>query len=113
MDKGSVVTGIITGIQEYGVFVKVDEYDGLIHISELSDKYVKDIRDYLTIGDTVDLKILEIDDQTKRLKLSYKAIKIRKINRAYQLGFSSLDKKIDKWIRIKLKEMVNRDINEG
>ncbi|XMB86294.1 S1 RNA-binding domain-containing protein [Mycoplasmatota bacterium WC44] len=105
MNKGSVVTGKVTGLQEYGVFVKVEEYVGLIHISELSDRFVRDVRDYLTVGDMIDLKVLEIDENNKKLRLSYKAVKERKINRRYEIGFKSIENKLDKWIEQKKKEM--------
>ena len=105
INKGSVVTGKVTGLQDYGVFVKVENYVGLIHISELSDRFVRDVRDYLTVGDIIDLKVLEIDEDKRKLKLSYKAIKDRRINRRYKIGFSSLEKKLDKWVDAKIKEM--------
>lgn len=107
MKIGDVVTGTVTGLQDYGVFVKVEEYDGLIHISELSDKFVRDVRDYLTVGDIIDLKVLEVDEDYKKLKLSYKAIKDRRINRKYKIGFKSLEKKLPKWIESKIKEIEN------
>jgi general stress protein 13 len=105
IDKGSIVIGKVTGLQDYGVFVKVMDYDGLIHISELSDKFVRDVRDYLTVGDMIDLKVLEVDEINKKLKLSYKAVKERKINRRYNIGFKSIENKLDKWIEFKKKEM--------
>ncbi len=107
MKIGDVVTGTVTGLQQYGVFVKVENYDGLIHISELSDKFVRDVRDYLTVGDIIDLKVLEIDERIKKLKLSYKAIKDRRINRRYLIGFKSLENKLPKWIESKIKEIEN------
>ncbi len=107
MKIGDVVTGTVTGLQDYGVFVKVGDYDGLIHISELSDKFVREVRDYLTVGDIIDLKVLEVDEQCKKLKLSYKAIKDRRINRKYMIGFKSIEKKLPKWVESKLKEMNN------
>ncbi|XMB67943.1 S1 RNA-binding domain-containing protein [Mycoplasmatota bacterium zrk1] len=103
--NGSVVTGKVTSIQNYGVFVKVDDYVGLIHISELSDRFVRNVRDYLTIGDIIDLKVLDIDQEQRKLKLSYKAIKERRINRRYKIGFTTVEKKMSSWIESKLKEM--------
>lgn len=105
MKIGDVVRGTVTGIQEYGVFVKVDEYDGLVHISEISDKYVRDVGDYLKVGDVVDLKVIELDQKHNKLKLSYKAIKEKKINRHFKLGFQSLENKLPKWKETKLKEI--------
>ena len=50
--KGDIVNAIITNTQPYGVFASFDgDYSGLIHISEITDKYVKDINDYVEVGD--------------------------------------------------------------
>ncbi len=92
--KGDIVYGVITNIIGYGAFVSVGEYNGLIHISEFSDNYVKDINDYVEIGDKVKLKVVEVDEERKRLKLSYKTLnKIRGIKGEipkFTVGFKSL-----------------------
>ena len=73
--KGNIVKATVTGIESYGVFVSFDEYyTGLIHISEISNNFVKDITDYVNIGDVISVKILEIDDEEGHLKLSIKDI---------------------------------------
>ncbi len=92
----------ITGIQSYGVFVQCDEYVGLIHISEVSDQYVPSLEDILDVGDVVETVILEIDEDQKRLKLSYKEAnpvhpKIQKMVKI-QKGFHSLSKALPFWI---------------
>lgn len=74
--EGSVVRGKVTGIQPYGVFVKLkDNMNGLIHISELTDSYVKDVHDYVRIGQIVRVKVLEINPETNNAKLSLKQAK--------------------------------------
>ena len=50
MKNGDIVYGKITSIVGYGAFVQVDDYDGLVHISEFSDHFVRDINDYVHIG---------------------------------------------------------------
>jgi general stress protein 13 len=71
--EGSVVRGKVTGIKPYGVFVKLNETtDGLIHISELTDSFVKDINDYVKIGEVVRVKVIEVDENTNNAKLSLK-----------------------------------------
>ncbi|QVK18761.1 S1 RNA-binding domain-containing protein [Mycoplasmatota bacterium] len=73
LKEGSVVRGKVTGIQPYGVFVKLNhDMNGLIHISELTDDYVKDINEYVKIGDVVRVKVLELDEKNKNAKLSLK-----------------------------------------
>ena len=53
-EKGKIVTGQVTGIEKYGIFVTLDEYySGLIHISEICDGYVNDINSVANIGETI------------------------------------------------------------
>ena len=99
MDKGSIVKGEITAIKPYGAFVKIDQhYVGLIHISEFSDGFVRSIEDYVSLGDVVELKVIEIDDN--KLSLSFKALHKRKKRYSIVLksGFSPLKAKLDEWI---------------
>ncbi len=64
---GVVVTGKVTGIQDYGAFVALDaETQGLVHISEITNGYVKDIHDFLKVGDTVEVKVLSIDEEHRK-----------------------------------------------
>ncbi len=101
MKEGSIVKGRITAIKPYGAFVKIDEdYTGLIHISEFSDRYVRDIKDYVDVGDVVDLKVLSVAEDNK-VSLSYKRLHKRK--KRYQIrlkqGFKPLKKQLSQWIR--------------
>lgn len=98
----------VIGFQEYGMFVSCDEYQGLVHISEISEQYVSDITDIFELEDIVTLKILDIDHEEKKLKLSYK--KNHKIHKRILKnvkivkGFNKLSNNLDKWINIKLEE---------
>ena len=70
---GQVVSGKVVQIKEYGAFVELEPgLDGLVHISEVAHKRVNDIADELTVGQTVDAKILDIDTERKRISLSIK-----------------------------------------
>ncbi|SEK76626.1 general stress protein 13 [Carnobacterium iners] len=72
---GMIVKGKITGIQPYGAFVSLDkETQGLIHISECTHGYVKNLNDVLTVGDTMDIMILDIDEYTKKISLSLRVL---------------------------------------
>lgn len=72
---GMIVKGRITGIQPYGAFVSLDkETQGLIHISECTHGYVKNLNDVLTVGDTMNVVILDIDEYTKKISLSLRAL---------------------------------------
>ncbi len=67
---GDMVTGIVTGVIDFGAFVNVDGIEGLIHISEISWERVEDPKKYVKVGDTVEAKIIAIDKD--RLSLSLK-----------------------------------------
>lgn len=70
---GKIYTGRVVSIKEFGAFVEIaPETDGLCHVSELSDRYVDQVTDYVNIGDEVQVKVILIDDQG-RIKLSRKA----------------------------------------
>ncbi len=71
---GKVYTGRVTSIKDFGAFIEVAPgQDGLCHISELSDGYVKSVTDVVKIGDEVRVKVINVDDQG-RVKLSRKAV---------------------------------------
>lgn len=110
-EKGKIVTGCVTGIEKYGVFIGLDEfYSGLIHISEISNSFVKNINDYVHIGETIKVKILEIDDDNYHVKLSIKDIDYRmnqkKKNNVVEVGdgFLPLKRNLNSWINNKLEK---------
>lgn len=104
--KGEIVYGKITNILGYGAFAVIGEYDGLIHISEVSDYYVHQIEDYLKVGQKVKLKVLDVDEEKKQLKLSYKKLhKSRGIKGEipdFEIGFQSLEKIMPEFINNEL-----------
>lgn len=114
-EKGKIVSGTVTGITNYGIFVSFDDYySGLLHISEISDGFVKNINDYAKIGDIIDVKILEVDYDNSHLKLSIKDIgynKNKNIKRKKIIetstGFSTLSYKLPIWIEENLKKIKN------
>jgi general stress protein 13 len=110
---GDVVKGRVTGIQGYGAFVALDrDTQGLVHISEITNGYVKDIREFLTIGEEVDVKILFIDDISGKISLSIRATKepcvqlhktskrqtTLQIPKPTSGGFRTLQHKLGEWI---------------
>jgi S1 RNA binding domain protein len=63
---GSVVEGVVTGITNFGAFVELPGGKvGLIHISEVADVYVRDVKDFLKEQDKVKVKVLSVDDRGK------------------------------------------------
>lgn len=74
IEVGSVITGKVTGIQPYGAFVALDENtQGLVHISEVTHGFVKDINEHLSVGDEVQVKVLSIDENAGKIGLSIRA----------------------------------------
>ncbi len=71
---GRVYSGKVNSIKDFGAFVEIAPgKDGLLHISELSDGYVKSVTDVVKIGDVIEVKVIAVDDQN-RVKLSRKAL---------------------------------------
>ncbi len=67
-ELGDVLTGKVTGIQPYGAFVALDDdTQGLVHISEITYGFVKDVSEFLSVGQEVEVKVLEIDEVPKKL----------------------------------------------
>jgi small subunit ribosomal protein S1 len=72
LQPGQVVEGKISNIVDFGAFVDLDGIDGLIHISELSWSHVNHPSEILSIGDTVSVKVLDIDRDRQRISLGLK-----------------------------------------
>ena len=72
IEAGNVLEGIVTGITKFGAFVELPEKKvGLVHISEVANEYVKDVHDFLKVGEKVSVKVLSVDD-TGKVGLSIK-----------------------------------------
>ena len=70
-----ILTGTVRNVIDFGAFVDIGVHqDGLVHISQLCDKYVKHPMDVVSIGDIVKVKVLEVDVQKKRISLTMKGI---------------------------------------
>ena len=66
IEVGSVLEGVVSGITEFGAFIELPEGKvGLVHISEVADEFVKDIKDFLKEKDTVKVKVLSVDERGK------------------------------------------------
>jgi protein Tex len=71
--KGMKLPGIITNITNFGVFVDIGVHqDGLVHISELADKFVRDPNDVVKINQKVNVEVLDVDLERKRIQLTMK-----------------------------------------
>ena len=71
--EGQILTGTIRNIVDFGAFVDVGvKHDGLVHISEMSDSFVKNPSDIVSVGDIVKVKVIDIDQERQKVKLSMK-----------------------------------------
>lgn len=116
--KGKIVRATVSGIESYGIFATLDDYySGLIHISEISHDFVKDIHAFVSVGEIIFVEILDVDDKLCHLKLSIKNIdykvstkRKRKLIKETPHGFVTLEYKLPIWIKEninKIKKNVN------
>lgn len=72
IEVGQIVEGKVTGITNFGVFVDLGEgKSGLVHISEIAQTYVSDVKEFVKVGDAVKMKVLNVSDDGK-ISLSIK-----------------------------------------
>ena len=68
-----VLTGTVRNVIDFGAFVDIGvKYDGLVHISEISDKYIKNPSEVVSVGDIVKVKVINIDNERHKVSLSMK-----------------------------------------
>ena len=118
---GEIIKVQVIGTQHYGIFIKCIEdesYTGLIHISEISNDFVKDVSKVAKVDDILYAKVLDVDHKSKHIKLSIKAInpKVRYKTNYVKIkdektfsDFSSLEKRLNEWIIEQLKEKRKHD----
>ena len=101
--EGDIVTGIVTGIEDYGIFVSFDEnQSGLVHISEISDAFVKNVSDYAKINDSLTAKVLSVDEDG-HYKLSIKELDNQNKKDHHHIeetskAFLTLKEKLPEWV---------------
>ena len=114
-EPGEKLTGKVTGIQPYGAFVALDEEtQGLVHISEITYGFVKDISEFLKVGQEVKVEVLEVNEAAGKISLSIRALLESppitqrdegprqplqdRIDEGDSEGFNSLKEKLQDWI---------------
>lgn len=114
--EGDIIKGQITGVTPYGIFVSLDDdYTGLVHISEVSDKYIKNLQDKFNVGDIINVKVIDVDENKSHVKLSIKKIDY-KVEETLSMipesgsGFGMLKDNLGKWTSEKIKE-INKKCN--
>ncbi|HUE00482.1 MAG TPA: helix-hairpin-helix domain-containing protein, partial [Bryobacteraceae bacterium] len=102
LQVGMTLEGIATNVTKFGVFVDVGVHqDGLVHISELADRYVKDPSDVVKVGQIVKVHVLSADAKTKRISLSMKTPGVKPTQGAAPKQQPTMDDKLaalaDRW----------------
>lgn len=119
---GDIIDVTITGVQPYGAFALLpDQTSGLIHISEISDRFVRSVNNYVSVGERIKVKVIDIDRKTGQAKLSLKALgrdQKRKYRRAYRShrhpisetpkGFAPLAEMLPIWLEQGLQKKNDR-----
>src|SRR5206468_6805696 len=78
LKDGMELEGTVTNVTNFGAFVDLGVHqDGLVHISELSHKYIQDAREAVRVGEIVKVKVIGVDPKMKRISLSIKAIQAK------------------------------------
>ena len=116
LKRNDIIKVTVTGVQKYGAFVNSEDnnYDGLIHISEISYGFVKNVNDYLKVGDNIYAEVVDVDENDNHLKLSIKDIDYKKdgarLKRMAETksGFTPLKDNLDIWINQKIKEITDK-----
>lgn len=79
LQEGMILTGTVRNVSDFGAFVDIGVHqDGLVHISQLADVFVKNPLDFVKTGDVVEVRVLEVDIRRKRISLSMKGLGKRK-----------------------------------
>ncbi|APJ04965.1 hypothetical protein AXG55_14115 [Silvanigrella aquatica] len=74
LKEGQIITGTVTNVTNFGAFVDIGVHqDGLIHISELSNQFIKDLSQAISVGQQVKVKVIGLDKERKRISLSKRA----------------------------------------
>ena len=75
LTPGMVLNGTVRNVADFGAFVDIGVHqDGLVHVSEMADRFVKNPLEFVKVGDVVRVKVLAVDEQRKRISLSMKGL---------------------------------------
>ena len=76
LKEGMILKGTVRNVIDFGAFVDIGVHqDGLVHISQISDKYIKHPLEVVSVGDVVDVKVISVDLNKKRIGLSMRGIR--------------------------------------
>ena len=117
---GDLIIGKVYNVKPYALFMSFEDgVTGLLHISEISDSFIRDIEKYGSIGDEIKVKILSIDKENGFLRVSYKQvppeeaysshINQRRLPTVTEEEFLPLKEKLDGWINDAYSKIVKED----
>ena len=89
IEEGQIVEGTVKNITEFGAFIELDGIDGLLHITDMSWRRINHPSEMLSIGDTVKVKVKDVDRDSKRVSLGLKQLKPdpwKNVTETYQIG---------------------------
>ena len=76
LKPGMVLTGTVRNVIDFGVFVDIGVHqDGLVHISQVADKFIRHPSEVVSVGDVVKVVVLDVDEKKKRISLSMRQVK--------------------------------------
>ncbi len=75
LEEGMESEGVVTNVTDFGAFVDIGVHqDGLVHLSELANRFVRDPREVVKVGDVIKVKVIKVDKESSRISLSRKAL---------------------------------------
>ena len=75
LKEGMILKGTVRNVIDFGVFVDIGVHqDGLVHISQITDRFIKHPLEAVSVGDVVDVKVMSVDLQKKRIQLTMRGI---------------------------------------
>jgi len=120
MRIGDRIVGTVSGVQSYGVFVKIDdENQGLIHISELKHGFVSDVEERYQVGDKINVVVMDIDEYNHKVSLSTRALEPEKIGRPIlhkhfwtnyrdKIGYKTIAQHKKEWVNTAMKGILEK-----
>ncbi len=106
-DPSELVVGKVDEIADFGVFVDLSEYEGkrgLVHISEVASGWIKNVRDHVSVGQTVVAKVLDVDESSQQIDLSLKDVNDHQ--RSEKVQEWKAEQKADNWMTLAFGEDV-------
>jgi len=100
-EPGELVVGKVDEIEDFGVFVDLEEYQdrrGLVHVSEVASGWIKNVRDHVSVDETVVCKVLEVNESSQQIDLSIKDVNDHQ--RSDKIQDWKNERKAEKWMTL-------------